>query len=206
MIELGVFDRTVRRRLELIRGEIREMGAIAHFSLADYDRIVDSGALDGRRLELIRGEIREMSPIGALHEEVVDRLTRWSIKNVPEEKARVRIQQSVGLPELDSAPEPDVAWVSPRSYASGRPQPTDVFLIIEVAESSLDYDRGDKAAMYAEARIADYWVVSLPDRTVEVYRTPEGSRYRSVTAHRDQDEVRPLAFPDVALRPAMLWE
>ena len=182
------------------------MSAIANFSLAEYDRIVDSGAFDRRRLELFRGEIREMAPIGPMHEDVVDILNRWSTGNVSEEEARVRIQQSIGLPQLDTAPEPDVAWVSPRRYARGRPQPADVLLVIEVAESSLDYDRGDKAAMYAEAGVADYWIVNLRDRAIEAHRDPDGSRYRSVGVHRDQDEVRPLAFPEIALRPAMLWE
>lgn len=181
------------------------MSTIAHFSLAEYDRIVQSGAFDRRRLELIRGEIRNMAPIGPLHEDVVDVLTQWSFESVTG-RARVRVQHSIGLPELESAPEPDVAWVAPQRYAHGRPQPADVLLIIEVAESSLEYDRGDKAAMYAEAGIADYWVVNLRDRAIEVHRDPESSGYRSVSVYRDQEEVRPLAFPDVALRPSTLWE
>jgi Uma2 family endonuclease len=182
------------------------MSTIARFSFAEYDRIVESGAFDQRRLELVRGEIREMVPIGPMHEEVVDVLLRWSARSVSENEVRLRIQQSVGLPELESAPEPDVAWVAPRSYARKRPQSADILLIIEVAESSLDYDRGDKAALYAEAGVADYWIVNLRDRAVEVHRDPHEGKYRSVTAHRDQDEVRPLAFPEIVLRPAVLWE
>jgi len=181
------------------------MSTVAHFSLAEYNRIVESGALDRRRLELIRGEIREMAAIGPLHEDVVDVLTRWSMESVGK-RARVRVQHSVGLPELESAPEPDVAWVTRRSYAQGRPQTPDVFLIIEVSESSLEYDRGDKAAMYAEAGIKDYWVVNLRDRAIEVHREPSERGYRSVSVSRGQDEVRPLAFPEVVLRPSMLWE
>lgn len=181
------------------------MSTIARFSLAEYDRIVETGALDGRHLELIRGEIRERAPIGPTHEDVVDLLNQWSFEHVSG-KARIRIQQSVGLPELESAPEPDVGWVAPRSYRTGRPRSSDVFLIIEVAESSLAYDRGDKAAMYAEAGVQDYWVVNLRDRTVEVHRDPQGGKYLSVAAHRDQDEVRSLAFPEIVLRPAIFWE
>lgn len=181
------------------------MSTIARFSLAEYDRIVESGAFDQRRLELIRGEIREMTPIGPEHEDVLDQLNVWSVESVSPRKARVRVQQSIGLLELDCAPEPDIAWVAPRRYSTGRPQAADVFLIIEVADSSLAYDRGDKAAMYAQAGIADYWIVNLRDRVVEVYRDPQSDGYREVSIYRDQDEVRPLAFPDVILWPATLW-
>jgi Uma2 family endonuclease len=182
------------------------MSTTAHFSLAEYDRIVETGALDQRRLELIRGEIREMTPIGPMHEEVVDLLNDWSHESIRRDQARVRIQQSVGLPALDGAPEPDVAWVSPRKYALGRPQSDDVFLIIEVSDSSLSYDRGEKATMYAEAGIADYWIVNLQDHVVEVCRDPQTDGYRSVTVYRGDDEVRPLAFPEAVLRPSTLWE
>ena len=182
------------------------MSTTARFSLAEYDRIVETGALDRRRLELIRGEIRDMAPIGSPHEHAVDVLTRWSTRSVSEEQACIRVQNSIGLVELESVPEPDFAWVSPRSYAQGRPQSSDVFLVIEISDSSLSYDRGDKAAMYAEAGIADYWVVNLRDRVVEVYRDPQSDGYRNVTVYRDNDEVRPLAFPEAALRPSTLWE
>lgn len=182
------------------------MSTTARFSLAEYDRIVETGALDQRRLELIRGEIREMTPIGPMHEEVVDLLNDWSHESINRDQARVRVQQSVGLPALDSAPEPDIAWVSPRKYAQGRPQPADVLLIIEVSESSLAYDRGDKAAMYAEAGIADYWIINLRDGVVEVHRDPQADGYRDVAIYHGRDEVHPLAFPDVVLRPETLWE
>ncbi len=181
------------------------MSTIARFSLAEYDRIVESGAFDRRRLELIRGEIREMTPIGPEHEDVLDQLNLWSIESVSPGKARVRVQQSIGLPEFDCAPEPDIAWVSPRRYATGRPQAADVFLIIEVADSSLSYDRGDKAAMYAQAGIADYWIVNLRDRVVEVHRDPRPDGYRNVSLYREQNELRPLAFPDAVLHPSTLW-
>lgn len=181
------------------------MSTIARFSLAEYDRIVESGAFDRRRLELIRGEIREMTPIGPMHEEVVDLLMRWSTRVVSEKQVRIRVQHSIGLAELDCAPEPDIAWVSPRRYATGRPQAGDVFLIIEVADSSLPYDRGDKAAMYAQAGIADYWIVNLRDQVLEIHRDPQPGGYRSVTVFRDQDAVSPLGFPDAVLRPSKLW-
>jgi len=184
------------------------VSTIARLTLAQYDRMIESGVFDRgerRRLEFIRGEIREMTPIGSLHEVVVDRLNEWSIRSLPEGKVWVRVQNSVGLVSLESAPEPDLAWVDRRDYSEGRPTEADVLLVIEVAESSLAYDRGEKADLYASAGIKDYWVVNLPDRCVEVRRDPGSGHYRSLITYAGDDEVRPLAAPDVLLRPSMLW-
>jgi Uma2 family endonuclease len=182
------------------------MSTIARFTLEQYDRLVRTGALDARRLELIGGEIREMAPIGPLHESVVDQLNDWSTSERVKRKVRVRIQNSIGLPGLDTAPQPDVVWAAPRSYQRGRPSAADVLLLIQVAETSLDYDRGEKRELYASARIGDYWIVNLFDRSIEVYRRPEAGRYLDVQVYRDDAEVRPLAVPEVSLRPATLWE
>ena len=185
------------------------MSTVAHFTVADYDRMIASGMFDGpqkRRVELIRGEVRELTPIGARHEDIVDRLNLWSIRNLPEAEVRVRVQNSVGLPELDSVPEPDVAWVVQRDYSRRRPTADDVLLIVEVAESSLDYDTGEKAELYAAAGIKDYWVVDVAAQVVEVRRELEGRRYRSLTAYRDGDPIRPLARPELAFLPALLFD
>ncbi len=185
------------------------MSTAAHLSLADYDRIVERGVFDHgnrRRLEFIRGEIREMNPIGHRHEDVVDRLLRWTTNSLSEEKVRLRVQNSIGLPSLESAPEPDIAWVAARDYAECRPTAEDVLLIIEVAETSLAYDTTEKADLYAAAGIADYWVVDLDERMIEVRRDPVGGRYRSLQTYTGEEEVVPLAVPEVALQPAMLWK
>lgn len=184
------------------------MSTIAHLSLAEYDRIIAAGVFDQgrrRRLEFVYGEIREMNPIGSLHEVVVDQLTEWSIRHLAQGKAWVRVQNSIGLPALESAPEPDLAWVARRDYSRARPTAADVLLLIEVAESSLEYDCGEKAALYAAAEIADYWVVNLIDRRIEVRRDPASGRYRSLKVYTGNEEVRPLAAPELALRPATLW-
>ena len=184
------------------------MSTIAHLTLAEYDRMIACGVFDSRerrRLEFIRGEIREMPPIGPPHEDSVDRLNEWSIENVSRRRTRVRVQNSIGLPELESAPEPDLAWVVRRDYSRKRPTAADVLLIIEVSESTLKYDQGEKADLYAEAGIADYWIVNIPERVVEVRRNPNNGRYQTLETFRGEDEIRPLAMPDVVLRPSMLW-
>jgi Uma2 family endonuclease len=184
------------------------MSTIARLTLDQYDQMIRCGVFDGgprQRLEFIRGEIREMTPIGSEHEEIVDRLVEWSFQSTSRKKVRVRVQESIGLPELESSPEPDLAWVVQRSYSRGRPTAADVLLVIEVAESSLAYDCGEKADLYAEAGIADYWVVNVPARTIEVRRDPEGGRYRTVRTCAGNDELRALCEPNLILRPAMLW-
>jgi Uma2 family endonuclease len=178
------------------------MSTIAQLTLEQYDLMIKHGVFDRgtkRRLEFIRGEIREMTPIGSLHDVVVDWLAEWSIKNFSEGQAWVRVQNSIGLPELESAPEPDVAWVKRRDYSEGRPKADDVLLIIEVAESSLTYDRGEKADLCAQAGIADYWLVNLVDASIEVRRDPETGRYSSVQTLRGSQTISPLAFPELSL-------
>ena len=185
------------------------MSTIARLSLEEYDRMIESGVFDRttrRRLEFIKGEIREMTPIGSMHEVVVDRLTEWSLRNLPEGRVWVRVQNSIGIPELESAPEPDVAWVARRDYSQSRPTGADVLLIVEVANSSLSYDRGEKAALYATAGINDYWVVNLRDGRVEVHRDPSDGEYRSIELLVDDNMVQSLAMPDMALRPRDLLQ
>ena len=178
------------------------MTTATRITLADYDRMITEGKFEGGmtrpRIELIDGELREMSPIGPLHEEAVDALTEWSITNLPRHTVRVRTQNSVGIPELGSAPQPDVAWVARKSYRSGRPLSNETLLIIEVADSSLDYDRAEKASIYAAAGISDYWVVNIPDRCVEVFRQPAAGRYSVHEVVRTPATIHPLAFPEIA--------
>jgi Uma2 family endonuclease len=184
------------------------MSTVAHLSLTEYDRMIAAGVFDHgrrRRLELIHGEIREMTPIGSEHEVAVDYLTEWSFRSLPPEWAWIRVQNSIGLPELDSAPEPDIAWVARRDYSRARPTAADVLLVIEVAESSLKYDSGEKADLYAAAGIADYWIVNLVDRRIEVRRDPSAEGYRSHAIRAGEDEIRPLAAPEIVFRPSLLW-
>ena len=185
------------------------MSVTAHLTLVQYDLLIEAGVFDQRgrrRLEFIRGEIRELAPIGSKHEEVVDRLNTWSIENLPKKKVRVRVQNSIGLPTSTSAPEPDLVWVLQRDYSGGRPSAEDLLLVIEVAETSLAYDTGEKADLYAAAGIADYWVVDVSAQVVEVRRDPIAGRYRSLQTFGGDNEVCPLAVDEITLRPGILWE
>jgi Uma2 family endonuclease len=184
------------------------MSTIARFSLAEFDRMIERQAFDParhRRIELIFGEMREVNPPGPSHEVIVDRLTKWSVLKAPQDRVCVRIQNSIGAEEIDSAPQPDIAWVKDRDYLRRRPQASDVFLVIEVSHSSLGDDRDLKAGLYALARVKDYWIVNLCDLCVEVHRKPRSGKYREVRVYGFGESVAPLAFPEVALDVSNLF-
>jgi len=181
------------------------MSTTTHISYDQYSQIVDSGAFENRRLELIHGEIHEMSPIGPAHQDAIDYLMKWSVQNLNLDAVRVRIQGSIGLPKLDSCPEPDVVWVTEKSYRDARPQASDVLLLIEVADSSLQNDVGGKASLYAAAGVADYWVVDLQHLLVEVFREPAIDGYSSRQTYKVGEIVHPLRCQDVGLSTTELF-
>ena len=190
-----------------VPGEERLVSTALRLTVDEFDRMIDADVFhDNRRIELVRGELRTMNALGPNHEYVTVLLTRWSYENLPKRQAQIRVQNSIGLESLDSVPEPDVAWVSERVYAAKRPSAKDVFLVIEVADSSRAYDLGDKRDLYANARISEYWVVDIPKRCVHVFRKPLRGVYRDVTIAHEEENVRPLAFPKMNLRVGTLFE
>ena len=178
------------------------MSAGLRLTLDEYGRMIEAGAFDAlrdRRIELIHGELREMTPPGPDHSEAVSRLSAWSIEARIKNLVKVRTENPIGIPGLESAPYPDVAWVKVRTYRDRHPLPHEVLLLIEVADSSLDSDCGEKAELYAAAGIQDYWVVSLSERLVHVFRKPQGGSYADHSTAKFGDELRPLAFPQFSL-------
>jgi Uma2 family endonuclease len=184
------------------------MSTTTRITVEQYDAMIERGDFEPseeHHVELIHGEISPMSPINPHHDDTVEELNEWSFAVLPPETVRVRVQGAIGLAPLDSVPQPDLAWLRRKRYRTERPAAEDVLLVIEVADSSLAKDRGVKARLYAEAGIADYWIVNLPERTIEVRRDPRGGLYQSLTVFRPGDEARPLAFPEIALAVARLF-
>ena len=180
------------------------------FTTSQYDLMIDAGVFarqlaadassaEPARVELIEGDIIMMSPIGSRHEEVVDRLNEWSHAAVDRRVARVRIQQSLGIPGQESVPQPDVAWVEPRDYAAQRPDARNTLLVIEVAETSLQYDLHEKAAVYAAGGVPDYWVVDVANETVHLLRGPVGPAYAERQTAGRGDVIAPLVQPEATL-------
>ncbi len=173
------------------------------FTVDDYEQMVEYGILtENDRVELIRGEIVTKMPIGDQHIACVNRLNRLFGRRVGE-SAIVSIQNPIRLP--DSEPEPDLALLRPREdfYASGKPQPDDIFLVIEVADTTLDYDREDKRSLYAEAAIPEYWIVNLVNRCLEVYRQPRpDGHFADVNSIYAGQEIDVIAIPGISVAVA----
>ena len=154
------------------------------FTVAEYERMGQFGIFsEDDRVELVNGEIIEMSPIGERHAACVDFLTQFITLRL-KRGAIVRIQNPVLLDD-HSEPQPDVAILKRRDdfYRHAHPRPEDVLLVIEVSESTLDFDRKVKVPLYASVGIPEAWVVNLPDERIEVYSDPAGGEYRTISSH-----------------------
>jgi len=171
------------------------------FTRKEYYRMAEAGILAEReRVELILGEIVEMTPIGDRHAAFVDNLTRLLVRRLPDEVI-VRVQGPVALAE-DTEPQPDFTVLRRRAvpYKAREAWAEDALLVIEVAETSLAYDRSTKRRLYAEAGIPEYWVVDCAAETIEVHRGPGPDGYRDVSLVVGAATLRPQAFPEVELR------
>jgi len=147
----------------------------------DYYRLGEAGILDeGDRVELLEGQLVDMSPIGPRHAIVTDNLNELLVRAFAG-RSRIRCQEPVVLDD-GSEPQPDFALVRRpwRGYPNTHPEPGDIFLLIEVADSSLDFDRTVKLELYARAGIREVWIVDLTTDGVLVHRRPSGGSYGSV--------------------------
>lgn len=165
---------------------------------AEYDKLVELGVFEGERIELLDGRLVRMSPIGPPHSSTIDRLTLFCVMRLSG-RALVRVQNPFAALDV-SEPEPDLAIVPPGNYETEHPERAD--LIIEVAESSLDYDRGPKLRVYAECGVPEYWIVNLVERCIEVYRKPGSGRYWYVQRLDETATVSAERHPVLELRVA----
>jgi Uma2 family endonuclease len=167
------------------------------FTVDDYYRMAQAGILGPEdRVELIEGEIVEMSPIGKEHASCVKRIHHLFSERL-RKRVLVSVQDPIRLGER-SEPEPDIALLRVRDdfYAGGHPGPDDIHLLVEVADTTQDYDRGVKKDLYAKAGIQEAWLVDIPARRIEVYRRPAAGRYDDVRHVGLGQTLSPLAFPE----------
>ena len=170
------------------------------FTVHDYHKMVDAGILtEDDRVELIRGEILAMSPIGPRHSAAVLRATQALVKLVGD-SAIVGVQGSIRLDEYDE-PQPDIYLLRPKEdfYASGHAGPADIFLIVEMADSSIEYDQGIKMGLYAETGVPEYWVADIRNDGLITYSDPVHNTYSTVRRFRRGETVRPGLLPDFAI-------
>ena len=169
------------------------------FTVAEYHRMGEAGILgEDERVELIEGEIVQMAPIGPRHVGSVININRLFVTRLGD-RAVVSPQNPVVIPPR-SEPQPDLLLLRPRAVSYSRELPTsqDVLLAVEVADTSVRFDRLVKARLYARAGIAEFWLCLAMDGAVEVYREPRPDGYAGVLVHGPGDVVSPFAFPDVS--------
>ena len=182
---------------------------VRHWTRAEYDRLVDLGVFEGEPLELIGGQLIVAEPKGTYHSSAVT-AAEYALRAVLPSGWIVRTQQPVSLDD-ESEPEPDLAVVPGRPGDYRHAHPARPPLAVEVADSSLAFDRRPKGSLYARAGIPDYWIVNVVEGALEVYRDPEpdssavyGWRYRSVTILAPPAVVVPLEFPSSQIAVADL--
>jgi Uma2 family endonuclease len=170
------------------------------FSVDEYYRMAEAGIFGpDERVELIDGEIIEMAAMGSRHATKVRRLMRRFIVHLGD-RAIVSVQSPIRLSSL-AEPEPDIAILRPREdeYDGSHPGPGDVLLLIEVADTSLSYDRGRKLPLYAREGVPETWLVDLLHEQIEVYRRPEHGRYQDVEKFARGARLSPLSFSDLSI-------
>lgn len=173
------------------------------FTTQQYHLMHEVGVFEhGDRLELIKGEIKKMSPIGRKHVACVLRLAKLFEKKF-QDQIIVSSQNPVLL-DNGSEPQPDLAILKPRKdfYEENLPTSSDVLLIIEVADSTISYDREVKAPLYAAAGIPEMWLFDINRKAIEGYSLPSASGYRQINHYEPNDTLSMLAFPDVIFH----WE
>ncbi len=170
------------------------------WTVEEYHRMADAGIFSAdERVELLEGKIIWMSAKGTAHRSAVGR-TDYLLKNRLGNRAWVSIQDPVKLNE-QSEPEPDIAVVKvdPLDYADHHPTPSEVYFIIEVADSSFKLDCETKGKAYSKAGIIDYWVLDVIGRQLHVFREPTEDGYQSEVIVEEDGIISPLQFPDLSI-------
>lgn len=170
------------------------------FTVEEYYKLAEVGILrEDDRVELIEGEIVVSSPMGSRHAACVNRFNRLFMERVGD-RAIVSVQNPIRLGE-HSEPEPDLVLLKPRPdfYSSSHPGPQDVLLLIEIAETSLEYDREVKLPLYAQHGVPEVWLVDLAPGRLTVFRKPQRGRYTGVRKPQRGETIAPEALPEVKL-------
>jgi Uma2 family endonuclease len=152
-----------------------------YFTVDEYYKMAEVGLLaPDERVELIEGEIVEMSPVGSTHAGTVDRSSTLLNRQLGDQVI-VRVQSPIHIDDF-SEPQPDLALLKPRKdfYSKSHPRPEDVLVVIEVSDTSLNYDRNVKLPLYARAGIPEAWLMILAREVIEVHSEPRNGKYQKV--------------------------
>jgi Uma2 family endonuclease len=168
------------------------------FTVAEYHKMGEVGIISPNdRVELLDGEIIKMSPIGSLHAACTKRINKL-IMPLIQDVAILGVQDPVEISDY-SEPEPDISVLKYREdfYASSHPKSSDILLIIEVADSTLESDRRDKLPKYARAGIAETWLVNLPKELIEVHTNPVKGIYQNIRLYQRDDIISSQVLPQI---------
>ena len=151
------------------------------------------------RVELLDGRIIDMSPIGPFHGDVTNYLVEI-FTAASRGRWRTSVQNPLHLDE-HSEPQPDLMLLKPAAdyYRKRHPAPGDVFLLVEISDTTLELDREEKLPAYGRAGVAEVWIVDLNHAAIEVSREPHFTGYANRTVLREGDQAKPAAFPDVVV-------
>lgn len=169
-------------------------------SVKEYDEMIEKGIYDENdQIELLGGIIVEKMPKGNEHSIYNDIVATYFIEKLSR-KVYVRNQNPIWLDEY-SKPEPDIVLAVPpfSKYFNSPPTPNEIFLVLEVSDTTLGYDRNTKAEAYARAGIQQYLVLNVQDKTVEDYREPSDDGFQSKQTHRIGQEFNLVAFPEISI-------
>ncbi|MGK7873326.1 MAG: Uma2 family endonuclease [Xenococcaceae cyanobacterium] len=176
------------------------------WTVEEYHRMTEAGVLSpDERVELLEGQIISMAAKNPPH--AATNLCAANILNsLLARKALVRIQDPITISSI-SEPEPDLAVVrpDPQFYLDHHPTPEEIFLIVEIADTTLERDRTSKAPAYARARIPDYWVLDVNTRQVHVFRQPGAENYQQETILEEDATISLLAFPEIKIQIEQLF-
>lgn len=170
------------------------------FTVDDYERMCETGILrEDDKVELIGGEITQMAAVGRRHASCVD-VANDLLTEQRKRRYIVRVQSPIYLHDF-SAPEPDIALLIWRKdfYRHQAPKAADVLLVIEVSDSSLEYDRRTKLPDYARSGIKEFWIVNLVEERIEIYTQPVGNRYEKVVYVEQGEALASVTIPDLTL-------
>ncbi len=184
--------------VQLLTDNINNFANKFMLTTQQYHLMYEAGVFnDGDRLELINGEIKTMSPIGRKHVACIIRLDKL-IQRKLGDRIMVSTQNSIRLDD-NSQPQPDLAILKSRNdfYEERLPSPLDILLIIEVADSTIAYDREVKAPLYAAAGIPEMWLFDVNKKAIDGYSQPSANGYKLIRHYDENDTLSMLAFPDV---------
>lgn len=165
--------------------------------------MIAAGLLAGRQVELIDGDIVEMAPELPIHRATYRRGEKY-LQSVLGDRAVIFTAAPITLPD-NSEPQPDICIAAPLEsrYDQRHPMPADIYWLIEVSNSTLEYDLGPKANTYASHQIQEYWVIDIPNHQLWIHREPTQVNYQSIT-HIHSGTLSPLAFPSIDLNVSQI--